>query len=180
MTVDNIGVLVGKVYELLKDLSPQDITRVLGAVATLFGNDPVPVPGNATHSPRDSLPLPRVETGNLSDPVGYFAAKDPKNKQEELAVAARFREIVRGDQKHSKKDFENIFGEARRNFDAVNFAFDMRNAKKAGLFVKGGKASHMHHLSYFGQNFVDALPGRQKASSANTNSRKKRKAKLKQ
>lgn len=174
MASDNVGTLVGKIYDLVKDLELEDVSRVFGAVSALFSGKLPQITTTPIGGQIQTVNPPPTAASNSSDPAAYFASKDPKSKQEELAVAARFRETIRGETKHTKKDFEAIFGEARRNFDGPNFAFDMRNAKKAGFFVKGGAKSHSHSLSYFGQNFVDALPDRSKAQATKAKSKKKR------
>ena len=89
----------------------------------------------------------------------YFAAKDPKSKIEELAVAARYREQYQAAIASSKAEIEAVVKAARRNFDTKNFPRDIDNAKKHKLFnIGGGRGSHV--LSYYGQQYVDALPDR--------------------
>ena len=89
--------------------------------------------------------------------------KDPQNKGEILAVAARYRELS-GEDGHSKADLKIVITEAGRNFDDANFARDLNNAKRqAGFFNLGtGRNSR---LSYYGKHYVDALPDRQAATA---------------
>jgi hypothetical protein len=87
----------------------------------------------------------------------FFPSKQPQTKIEELAVAARFRELHHDAQVHEKRDFQAVFKTARRNFDSQNFSFDIANAKQAGLFTRGNEIT----LAHYGQNYVDALPDRE-------------------
>ena len=86
---------------------------------------------------------------------------DPDNsKIEELAIAARFRELTSDAESHTKADLESVFKTARRNFDSVHFKRDLDNAKRKGFFTKGSDRGSTV-LAYYGQNYVDALPSRE-------------------
>jgi len=101
--------------------------------------------------------------GSSSDPGEFFHFKDPQNKGEILAVAARYREL-KGEEAHPKSDLKAVIVDAGRNFDDANFARDMNNAKRqAGFFNLGtGRGAR---LSYYGKQYVDALPDRAKAGA---------------
>jgi hypothetical protein len=97
-------------------------------------------------------------------PMDYFGAKNPKSKVEMLAVAARYREEYEDSETHSKEQLKKVITDARRNFDAHNFARDISNAKSLrGLFNTSGRKRDANKLSYYGQQFVDALPDREAA-----------------
>jgi hypothetical protein len=109
-----------------------------------------------------SLKMPRTP-GAASEPGAFFDQKDPQNKGESLAVAARYRELHGNDQ-HSKADLKTVITNAGRNFDDHNFKRDMNNAKRqAGFFNLG--TGRDAKLSYYGKQYVDALPNREGAGA---------------
>ncbi len=148
-----------KVYALLKGASPPERQAIVAATMTLFG-EAVP------HATAASNQGAGAGSGAGAGPAGggsggirsFFEAKQPRTKLEELAVAARFLE-KEGGRAHSKDDFSATFAAAKRPFDARHFARDMSNARRAKLFNTGKD----NVLSYFGENYVDALPDHAKA-----------------
>jgi hypothetical protein len=58
----------------------------------------------------------------------YFDQKNPQSKIEELAVAARYRELKEGVETHEKEDLKRVITSARRNFDVNNYTRDLGNA----------------------------------------------------
>lgn len=100
-----------------------------------------------------------MRAGGRQTVQSYFAAKNPRTKGEELAAAARYRELNEGAESSTRADLERVIKNARRNFDAGNFRRDLENARTSGLFTRGsGKDSII--LSTYGQSYVDALPDR--------------------
>jgi hypothetical protein len=155
MPKTNVAQLPAKLYELLSPLSPEERTRVVQATMILFGEGaPAPPPGEAT-------------TPAANDPGAFFDKKGPKNKGETLAVAARFRELNQNEETHTKADLKAVVTSARRNFDDSNFARDINNAKRQAGFFNLGTGRDTSKLSYYGQQFVDALPDREAASKLN-------------
>jgi len=157
----NLGALSSKIYELLDGLENEDRTRVLKAVMQLFGtSSAAPIGDSAT---RSQLGVILSGAGELdrASAQQFFAHKNPENKGEMLAVAARYVEQHNGLSTIQVDDFARFFVEARQNFDRRNFVRDMKNAQnRAGFFTKGvGKGQYQ--LSYFGQQYVDALPDRE-------------------
>ncbi len=78
-----------------------------------------------------------------------------------------------------KADFQRVIStEARRSFHDGNFGRDIDNARAAKFFNPGGSAATGFTLSHVGQNYVDALPDREKAKAVKkaAKSGKKRKA----
>ncbi len=146
-----------KLYELLSSLDADERSRVIQATLVLFGEEKaqntVP-PGNASmnSNQRNSI---------LNNAGAFFDSKEPKNKGEELAVAARFRELKQDGKTHSKTDFKQIVTDARRNFDSSNFSRDLDNAKRQAGFFNLGTDREASQLSYYGQQYVDALPDRE-------------------
>lgn len=160
MAKQNIAQLSMKLYELLSPLEAEDRTKIIQATLILCGDTPssgtLNVGGNTPQGGASGEP-----EINLSDVKAFFDAKDPRNKGEEFAVAARFRESTEDKHEHSKQDIESVITRARRNFDSTNYARDIRNARnQSGLFNKN-TGKNVDTLSYYGQNYVDALPDRE-------------------
>jgi hypothetical protein len=159
-----------KVHTLLKEFQePADRLKIISAALTLLGDNFNPGAAGRPAGPFiNGTPKPNGPTG---DAIQYFEQKDPRNKIEELAVAARFREETEGAVGHSKEQLAAVIKSARRNFDARNFARDMGNAKTAKLFSLGAE----NQLSYAGQKYVDALPNRELAAAARKPAKRVRK-----
>lgn len=159
MPKTNVAQLPAKLYELLSPLSPEERARVVRATMILFGEGaPAPPPAGATPPPAGASPPAANDAG------AFFDMKDPKNKGETLAVAARFRELNQNEETHTKADLKAVITSARRNFDDSNFARDINNAKRQAGFFNLGTGRDASKLSYYGQQFVDALPDREAAS----------------
>lgn len=152
----NIAQVTGKLYDLLKDLEPDERQRVVASTLMLFG-EAAPSQVNAGGVPANPA------GGGNHIPKSFMDEKDPQNKGESLAVAARYLELYENTEAHTKEDFKRVFSDSRRNFDNTNFARDIKNVRnQSGYFNKNtGKGSDT--LSYYGQNYVDALPDREKA-----------------
>lgn len=155
----NIGDLVSKVYALLTDVEPEERSRVVQAALMAFGQSyspPPPAPLGGARAPGSQA------TGTSKE---FFAEKKPRNKGEELAVAARFIEQNEGQDKCTREEIKQTISSARRDFDDRNFGRDIRNATtQAGFFNKGTARGH-YKLSYHGQQYVDALPDRDAAKT---------------
>lgn len=145
------------IYQQLSAIDASERRKVIQAVMTLLG-DTVPVAVVPAEAARPATAPKALILGPQSstDAADFFGRKEPQSKVEELAVAARFREIVLGEDVHTKDDLRQVVRSARRNFDDGNFRRDIGNAKTGGLFNKGKELT----LSYFGQNYVDVLPDR--------------------
>lgn len=181
----DLGELTNKIYTLLRELDAGERTKVLTSVAHLFGDSPVTVPSPGAGGNGSSATAHQ----NMSQRAGsltahqYFAAKNPQNKGELLAVAAKYREEQAAAHVHTMDDFDKVFSEARRNFDRSHFIRDMKNAAaQAGLFNKGTPKGQ-YQLSYYGQQYVDRLPDRDaikqlRRPSRRAGSGKKRKPKM--
>lgn len=154
-----------QIHGLLHGLEPTDRQRAIAAALTLLGDVYIPAAGSggftaiAAAAPLASPSDIRHGSGGVMAARDFFASKDPKNKVEELSVAARYREIYESAENHTKEQLAQVIKAARRNFDSTNFARDLANAKTAKLFSLGKENA----LSYTGQQFVDALPDRERA-----------------
>ena len=123
--------------------------------------------------PKEDIGSSKNETGTSQD---YFNLKEPANKGELLAVAARFLEKSENTESCKRDQIKKAILDSRRNFDAANFLRDMKNAtSQAGFFNKGGSNGE-YALSYFGQQFVDALPDRVAAKAIKRPGTKKKPA----
>lgn len=159
MATPNVAQLPAKLYELLSPLTPEERARVVQATLILFGDEPTAL--------KESPGKPAGDAGGgktASDAGAFFDEKAPQNKGEILAVAARFREQTEDEETHSKADLKKVITDARRNFDDHNFGRDINNAKRQAGFFNLGTGRDASKLSYYGQQFVDALPDREAAS----------------
>lgn len=162
MAKATISQIPPKLYDLLAELSPDERLRAVQATLLLFGDhsavDAVAEPKRGLQSSQSKLGAQKVGS------AAFVNDKDPQNKGELLAVAARFREQVQEEESHSKADLKKVVTDAHRNFDDKNFTRDINNVKRqAAFFVLGGDRDS-HKLSYYGKQYVDALPDRDAAA----------------
>ena len=162
MANTSLAQVPAKLYDLLAPLTPEDRLRAVQATLVLFGEE---IPAEVSLGPqKPSLAHPTGTAGTSSDPAAFMNQKDPQNKGELLAVAARYREQIEKEDSHSKADLRKVVTDAHRNFDDTNFARDLNNAKRqAGFFVLGA-GRDANKLSYYGKQYVDALPNREAAA----------------
>jgi hypothetical protein len=154
-----------KIYKLLEQFEPEERSRIISGTLALFGSPAplTPIAANPATPANQTQATGRASTAS-ADPQQFFQQKDPQNKGESLAVAARYLENTSASTSHTKAHLEQATRGARRNFDSANFARDISNAvNQSGFFNKGGSAKKGYVLSYYGQNFVDALPDRKAA-----------------
>lgn len=162
MAKSDLASTTTEVHALLKGLESADRQKVIQAALTLLGDVYVPLTssGNGHGGGTAGTTNQPTGIGSTGTAQQFFESKQPKNKVEELAVAARYRELSQGAEGHSKDDFAAVIKAARRNFDSNNFRRDLSNAKTSKYFNLGKANS----LSYQGQKFVDALPDREQAA----------------
>lgn len=158
MAKPDLAKISTKLYELLSPLSSEERGRAIQATIILFGDPPIADAISGT-SPRGT----RLSVGS-NTPHGFMEEKAPANKGETFAVAARYRELVDKRESHSKADLKKVITDARRNFDNKNFGRDIKNARRQAGFFNLGTGPDSHTLSYYGQQYVDALPDREAAS----------------
>jgi len=155
-----VSQIPAKLYELLEPLTAEERARAVQATLILFGDE---IPSQSLGDKPGGGGKPLGKPGSSSEPGEFFHLKDPQNKGEILAVAARYREL-KGEEAHPKSDLKAVIVDAGRNFDDANFARDMNNAKRqAGFFNLG--TGRDARLSYYGKQYVDALPDRAKAGA---------------
>lgn len=155
-------------YDLASTLEPDDQKKAIAALRALLGLGTSNPEGDESGDVGGS----GSGSGDAKDAAGFFSSKEPKNKGEELAVAARYRELKQDASEHEKEELEKVVRAARRNFDSKNYSRDIDNARRKGLFNHGTPTT----LSYFGQEYVDALPDREKVKSIPSPGRRRRKA----
>jgi hypothetical protein len=96
----------------------------------------------------------------IDSPCEFLDYKGPKNKVEQFAVIARFRELKEGVTSSLRNDFEAICKACGINFERGKFSDDMKHGREAGLFSLAGSMTDGFPLSAFGQKYVDLLPDR--------------------
>lgn len=152
--------VVPKLVSMLTPLDAADRTKAIRAALTLLSdgstNDDFDFKdGGSGHAGGGAGAL----SGRVPKEQAYFAEKIPRTKGEELAVAARYREIREGALSSSKAEIGSVIRAGRKNFDAGNYRRDLENARISGLFTRGtGKDAAT--LTDYGQRYVNALPDR--------------------
>ena len=97
---------------------------------------------------------------SIDSPCEFLDYKSPKNKVEQFAVVARFRELKEGVTSSLRNDFEATCEACGINFERDKFSDDMKHGREAGLFSHTGNMVDGFPLSSFGQKYVDLLPDR--------------------
>jgi hypothetical protein len=160
MAKTDVAKQTSKLYALLKDASPEERQTIIAATLTLFREVlPTTAVSSITNAGAGTPASPTAVSGQGSIRA-FFDSKDPQNKLEQLAVAARHREL-NGATSNGRDEFKAAFLAAKRPFDKNNFNRDMGNAKTAKFFNLGSE----NVLSYYGEQYVDALPDREKAAA---------------
>jgi hypothetical protein len=111
-------------------------------------------------SREDSISQKSIKDTSLDSPCAYLDYKGPKNKVEQFAVIARFRELKDDAASSMRDDFEVICNACGILFERNKFSDDMKHGKEAGLFSYSGSMADGFALSVFGQKYVDLLPDR--------------------
>lgn len=155
-----------KIVSLLEPLTPDERVRAIQAAFTMLGDTTtataatipaVPVSGTSTLGVGALPGATSARTPGAGSEKTYFDQKQPNNKGEELATAARYREEYLNASQSTKDELRQTIQAARRNFDAGNYRRDIENARVKGLFNRGGVDVV---LSHYGQSVIDALPDR--------------------
>lgn len=162
MTKKSIADASADLYKLLDGFTPEERARIVKGTLLLLGDTPLGVDASSDPTGSKSIAGNSASSDILRDAKAFFDYKTPNSKIEELVTAARFRELTGNADKHTKEQFASIVQAARRNFDTNNFKRDLNNARNGGFFNKGGSEKDGFMLSYYGQNYVDALPDREK------------------
>jgi hypothetical protein len=155
--------VVPKLVAILAPLSVGDRAKAVRATFTLLGDGGSDVAdamfgGDDGGGGRGGMGGGVGNVGHVGNEQMYFASKKPRTNIEELAVAARYRELRHKAENSSKAELREVFKNARHNFVA-NYRRDLENARVAGLFTRG-TGRDAATLTNHGQQYVDALPDR--------------------
>jgi hypothetical protein len=169
MSKENIVEIAGKVCTLLQPLESSDRQRVIQASLVLLGESVMPPTPQGGGAPPLAQPAgfpPAPSNPSQVNAYQFFQQKDPQNKIECFAVAARYLELYQSSPSCSKDELKSVIAkEARRNFDDKNFRRDIENARTNGLFNRGADERGKFTLSYYGQQYIDALPDHAKVKT---------------
>ncbi len=166
MSDENIGTLVGKIYDLVKNLGQDDIAKVFAAVSALFGGSagvqilPPENPNDPARSSQGSgIQAPKQRSNNIRS---FIEEKNPKNDIQLAATIAYYYTFEAPDDQ--KKDAIN----STDLTDAIRLANRKRpprpsqvltNAKNMGLLDNAGDRGHFR-INSVGENLVAmVLPG---------------------
>jgi len=159
MAKSNLADVIKQCIESIGSLEDDEKENAVAAVSAALGLK------GSTRAARPIDPPPSndgTDPNTLGDAKEFFKNKNPQNKGESLAVAVRFLELKSSATEHTKSTIADVFKSARRDFDLHNFSRDIKNAQnQSRLFNLGGKRDN-YQLSYYGQQYVDALPDRNK------------------
>jgi len=150
--------VVPKLVALLTPLSARDRVKAIQATFTLLGDGGADLPEVTLGSGIGGIGRDVGDVGRVGNEQMYFAQKRPRANIEELAVAARFRELRHKAESSTKAELQAVFKNARHNF-VGNYRRDLENARKAGLFTRG-TGRDAATLTAHGQQYADALPDR--------------------
>jgi len=169
MASKNLGEISKELYDLLLELEPDDRRKVVSSAMALFGEIK-----NETFKYQKNNQMDQKFEGNETA-KNYFAEKNPENRGESLAVAARYIELKDEKDILKKEDIAKIFKDARRNFDSKNFSRDISNAVNNAKFFLSGDEKESYKLSFYGQEYVDALPNKDLAKKIKKPGKSKKK-----
>lgn len=154
MNTKSMAQIPAELYALLEPFSSEERLRIIQATLMLLGEKPLV--SNKQHI----IQKPIGTDFSMDNPSEFMEYKSPKNKVEQFAVAARFRELKEGATSSMRDDFEAIFNACRIDFERDKFSDDMKHGKEAGLFNINGSMADGFTLSNYGQKVVDLLPDR--------------------
>lgn len=169
--IDDIDVLT-TIISALKQLEPDERTRILQTVETFFGRT---VGNSATHP--DSYLLPITEQRAFSEdrsmsPKNFIGQKQPRTDVERIACLAYYLTHYRDTPHFKTIDLSKLNTEAAQpKFSNAAIAVD--NAAKNGYLVPATAGSKQ--LSGAGEHFVEALPDREAAKAVMAAARPRRK-----
>jgi hypothetical protein len=154
MTIKSMVQMPAELYALLVPFNSEERLRIIQATLLLLGEKPLAANRQLTYQKPDG------KEASVDNPKEYLEQKAPRNKVEQFAVVARFRELEEGVTSSLREDFEALFNALRLDFDKDKFSDDMKHGKEAGLFSFSGNMKDGFTLSAYGQKYVDLLPDR--------------------
>ena len=134
----NIAGVTQQMFDLLDPLESGDPQRIISAVMTLLGEQGAQ--GIGSHGPgpnRETLTqTEKGSTGGSGSAIGaqvYFDSKEPHSKQEELAVAARYRELHEDSTTHTRQELQKVITTARRGLRCRQLQQGSRQCQDKGV-----------------------------------------------
>ena len=165
----------------LRKLSPASREKLLQMVLTFFG---MPLrQGFRVTQPTEALPS-QLSPGSIAEaasrfsedrsitPKQFIAEKQPRTDVEKVACLAYYLTHYRETPHFRTLDISKLNTEAAQ-IKFSNPAFAVENAAKMNYLVPASKGAKQ--LSYFGEQFVQALPDRERAKAVMAHARPRRK-----
>jgi hypothetical protein len=176
---DDLKILT-EILAALRKLSPQSQERMLNTVATFLGINFPPSGGISAISPQQTVRTSAVgipETSFSEDrslsPKQFIVEKQPKTDVEKVACLAFYLTHYRDTPHFKTLDISKLNTEAAQvKFSNPTIALD--NATKQNYLVQATKGTKQ--LSALGEQFVLALPDREKARAIMSKARPRRKS----
>jgi hypothetical protein len=157
---------------LLQRADPEGRERILHSVATFFR---INFPSSSVRAPSQSYaaPLPTFSEDRAISPKQFMLEKQPRTDVEKVACLAYYLTHYRETPFFKTLDVSKLNTEAAQTkFANPTVAVD--NAGKQNYLVPASKGNKQ--LSALGEQFVQALPDRDKARAIMANSRPRRKS----
>ena len=173
-TLDELEVL-NRILVDLRSLEPENQQRMLNTIATFLGLD---IHNGKSFLDAESRPAHSINQESLFSedrsisPKQFLLEKQPKTDVERVACLAYYLTHYRGEPHFKTLDISKINTEAAQAKFA-NAAVAVDNATKRRYLVPASKGTKQ--LSAQGEQFVLALPDRDRARSIMDNARPKRK-----
>jgi hypothetical protein len=173
-TLDELEIL-NRILVDLRPLEPENQQRMLNTIATFLGLD---VHNGKSFLDGESRPAASINQESLFSedrsisPKQFLLEKQPKTDVERVACLAYYLTHYRGEPHFKTLDISKINTEAAQAKFA-NAAVAVDNATKRRYLVPASKGTKQ--LSAQGEQFVLALPDRDRARSIMDNARPKRK-----
>lgn len=162
MDEPNIGALAGKLYDLLKELNPDDRTKVMGAALVLFGES-----GNLKNQDQRSSHAIEASSRELNfaqredlSPKQFLYEKQPATDIERIACLAYYLTHYRDTPHFKTIDISKLNTEAAQ-IKFSNAAKAVNNAATKGFITTATKGNKQ--ISAFGEEYVVALPDKELA-----------------
>lgn len=165
MDKPNIGVLAGRLYELLKDLDPEDRARVVGATMVLFGEQTPVSSAQGGALPIDQPVSRELKFSSREDitPKQFLFEKRPNTDVERVGCLAFYLTHYRDTRHFKTVDISKLNTEAAQ-IKLSNAAKAVNNAATKGFITPSAKGNKQ--ISSLGEEYVSALPNRDAAKKA--------------
>jgi hypothetical protein len=154
--------VTGKILELVKGLSPDDVSLVFKHVRELLG---VPLEATPIYTPTQNRNEIKKEDGGAGEPGTAFFVKDkkPQITVHRVACLAYYLKRYRGIEEFKTQDITSLANEMRLP-KFTNPSLFVNEAAKAGFLTRLGKGQKA--ITPGGEAFVEALPDYDAARNA--------------